>query len=171
MRPLAQTAAALCRSRRASTNPMIAAHPLVVAATFSSAARFARMNPGLSSRSSGGYPVIASSGKTATSHPASSASWYAAATRSALPSRSPTTVFNWQRATRTRATWPDYRVMVGAPVVGETERIVRDASRSLGRLLDRDDAAVDVLHDLDTRPLVARDSPDGLVRWKSHEFL
>src|SRR3954447_26493051 len=151
MRPLAHTAAALCRSRRASTNPMIAAQPVVVAATFSRATRLARMNPGLSSRSSGGYPVIASSGKTATSHPAASASRYAATTRSALPSRSPTTVFNWQRATRTRATLPDYRVMVGAPVVGDAESAVRNASRSLGRLLDRDESAAAVLSDLDTR--------------------
>src|SRR4051794_5343586 len=171
MRPLAHTAAALCRSRRASTNPMIAAHPLGGAATFSRATRLARMKPGLRSRSSGGYPVIASSGKTATSHPASSASWYAATMRSALPSRSPTTVFNWQRATRTRATWPDYRVMVGAPVVDDAERVVRNASRSLGRLLDRDETALAVLAHLDTRAPVDHTSADALVRWKSHEFL
>jgi hypothetical protein len=61
--------------------------------------------------------------------------------------------------------------MVGAPVVGDAESIVRNASRSLGRLLDRDDTAVDVLANLDTRVVVDRTSPDALVRWKSHEFL
>src|SRR5437016_1408876 len=70
----------------------------------STASRLSATNPGLRRRSSGGYPVTASSGKTATSAPATSAATSAARTRSALPSRSPTTVFSWQAATRSRAT-------------------------------------------------------------------
>ena len=81
-----------------------AAQRPVRAATFSSASRLSTMNPGFSSRSSGGYPVRASSGKRATSAPAASARSSPASTRSTFPSRSPTTVLIWQAAMRTFAT-------------------------------------------------------------------
>src|SRR4051812_21279446 len=47
---------------------------------------------------------MASSGKTATSHPAASARSRAARMHSTLPSRSPTTLSIWQAATRSRVT-------------------------------------------------------------------
>src|SRR5437867_3846200 len=99
--------------------------------------------------------------------------------RAALPSRSPTTVFSWHRATRTRGMTQAYRrrcagkmVEVSAPVAGvDVETVVREASRSLSRLLDADETARSVLDDLDLRVPVDQSSPDALVRSKQHEFL
>jgi glutamate-ammonia-ligase adenylyltransferase len=56
-------------------------------------------------------------------------------------------------------------------VVDDAESVVRNASRSLGRLLDTDPDARAVLEHLDHRPPVDTSSADGLVRWKRHEFL
>lgn len=61
--------------------------------------------------------------------------------------------------------------MSDAPVVEHARTVVRNASRSLGRLLDSDPAAGDVLERLDDRAPVDASSVDGLVRWKQHEFL
>ncbi len=61
-RPFAHTAAALYRSRSACGYPMIAAARPVRAATFSNHSPAWATNAGRSRRSSGGYPVIASSG-------------------------------------------------------------------------------------------------------------
>src|SRR5262249_17935466 len=59
------------------------------------------MNPGRSSRSSGGYPVTASSGKRTSSAPTSRA-WPSRVTiRSRFPSRSPTTESIWASASLT----------------------------------------------------------------------
>src|SRR3954471_7423787 len=91
--------------------------------------------------------------------------------RSALPSRSPTTVFNWHSATRTTATGPDYRPMSDVLEVARAEEAVRTASRSLGRLLDSDPDAVGVLHHLHQRATIDTGSVDALVRSKKREFL
>ena len=53
----------------------------------------------------------------------------------------------------------------------DVETVVRAASRSLGRLLDSDPEALDLLERLDTRPPIDESSEDALVRWKQHEFL
>lgn len=53
----------------------------------------------------------------------------------------------------------------------DVEATVRQASRSLGRLLDSDPLAAEVLTDLDRRPPVADGSPDLLAAWKRHELL
>jgi glutamate-ammonia-ligase adenylyltransferase len=58
-----------------------------------------------------------------------------------------------------------------APVVDDAESVLRTASRSLGRLLDTDPDAREVLEHLDHRAPVDTSSADGLVRWKRHEFL
>src|SRR5690242_20419489 len=91
--------------------------------------------------------------------------------RSALPSRSPTTVFNWHSATRTMATRPDYRSMSDVLAAASAEEAVRAASRSLSRLLDNDPDARGVLERLSQRAPVDPSSVDALVRWKRHEFL
>ena len=79
------------------------------AATFSSAATLSATNPGLRRRSSGGYPVMASSGVTQMSAPARSAAASAPSTRSTLPERSPTTVSSCAAARRRWGIVPDYR--------------------------------------------------------------
>ena len=56
-------------------------------------------------------------------------------------------------------------------MVGDAESLLRNASRSLGRLLDTDPDAPAVLDQLDTRAPVDTSSVDRLVRWKRHEFL
>ncbi|MEY2449660.1 MAG: [glutamine synthetase] adenylyltransferase / [glutamine synthetase]-adenylyl-L-tyrosine [Acidimicrobiaceae bacterium] len=56
-------------------------------------------------------------------------------------------------------------------MVDDAETVLRNASRSLGRLLDTDPDAHAVLGDLDRRAPVDASSVDGLVRWKRHEFL
>ena len=66
-----------------------------------SEASAARTNEGRSRRSSGGYPVTASSGKRTSSAPCRRASARAARMRSRLPSRSPTTTLIWASASRT----------------------------------------------------------------------
>src|SRR4029453_12158888 len=88
------TAAALWMPRSVrSTNPTtIEAPPAVFAASASRAVRLSSTNDGRSTRSSGGYPVIASSGKTMTSASASVARDAQAVRRSTLPGRSPTVV-------------------------------------------------------------------------------
>ena len=53
----------------------------------------------------------------------------------------------------------------------DAERVVRNASRSLGRLLDGDPDARPVLENLDQRAPLDTSSVDALVRWKRHEFL
>src|SRR4051812_44548931 len=122
---------------------------------------------------------MASSGNTATSHPAASAASYASRIRSTFPSRSPTLVLSWHRPTRTLGIRPGYP----APRTGQTvamakvaaavdaEALVRDASLSLGRLLDTDKAARHVLVDLDSRAELAATTDDELARWKGHELL
>jgi glutamate-ammonia-ligase adenylyltransferase len=61
---------------------------------------------------------------------------------------------------------------MAAPVAAtEVEAAVRAASRSLARLLDRDETALAVLADLDRRRSVDASSVDSLVAWKQHEFL
>ena len=82
-----------------STKPTTATQSPVAAATSSRAATLSATKPGFKSRSSGGYPVTASSGKTHRSAPAASADARAARIRSTLPSRSPTTVLSWAAAT------------------------------------------------------------------------
>ncbi|MEY2434692.1 MAG: [glutamine synthetase] adenylyltransferase / [glutamine synthetase]-adenylyl-L-tyrosine [Acidimicrobiaceae bacterium] len=61
--------------------------------------------------------------------------------------------------------------MSEALAVEGAESVVRNASRSLGRLLDSDPDAVAVLEHLDDRPPVDTSSVDALARWKRHEFL
>src|SRR5436309_1717658 len=61
--------------------------------------------------------------------------------------------------------------MSSPPPVETAEHAVRTASRSLGRLLDSDPDAGEILENLDARPAVADDSVDALVRWKRREFL
>ncbi|MEY2452171.1 MAG: [glutamine synthetase] adenylyltransferase / [glutamine synthetase]-adenylyl-L-tyrosine [Acidimicrobiaceae bacterium] len=61
--------------------------------------------------------------------------------------------------------------MPEAPVVDDAESVLRNASRSLARLLDTDPDAHAVLEHLDQRAPVDTSSVDGLVRWKRHEFL
>src|SRR5438093_4288452 len=88
-----------------STKPITAAMPLVSATTCSSAFRLSRMKLGLSSRSSGGYPVRASSGNATRSAPRSRARPIQSAIFSEFPPRSPTVKSAWARATlRGRAT-------------------------------------------------------------------
>src|SRR4029453_5188921 len=88
------TAAALWMPRSVrSTNPTtIEAPPAVFAASASRAVRLSSTNDGRSTRSSGGYPEIGSSGKTTTSASASVARDAQAVRRSTLPGRSPTVV-------------------------------------------------------------------------------
>ena len=61
--------------------------------------------------------------------------------------------------------------MSDAPAVEDVEIVVRNASRSLARLLESDPDALAVLESLDRRAPVDASSVDGLVRWKRHEFL
>ncbi|MEY2422708.1 MAG: [glutamine synthetase] adenylyltransferase / [glutamine synthetase]-adenylyl-L-tyrosine [Acidimicrobiaceae bacterium] len=61
--------------------------------------------------------------------------------------------------------------MSDALAVEEAIAVVRNASRSLARLLDSDPEAPAVLDDLGHRAPVDTASVDGLVRWKRHEFL
>ena len=61
--------------------------------------------------------------------------------------------------------------MSASPTVESAEAAVRSASRSLGRLLDTDPDARDVLEHLETRPSVDDRSIDALVQWKRREFL
>jgi glutamate-ammonia-ligase adenylyltransferase len=53
----------------------------------------------------------------------------------------------------------------------DAEAVVREASLSLGRLLDTDKSARSVLADLDARRAVDNSSVDELIRWKRHELL
>jgi glutamate-ammonia-ligase adenylyltransferase len=57
-----------------------------------------------------------------------------------------------------------------AAAVG-AEALVREASLSLGRLLDTDGGARDVLVDLSSRPALAAATAEELARWKHHELL
>ena len=61
--------------------------------------------------------------------------------------------------------------MSDAPAVEDVAIVVRNASRSLARLLESDPTAHVVLENLDDRASVDTTSEDGLVRWKRHEFL
>src|SRR5687767_3732519 len=61
--------------------------------------------------------------------------------------------------------------MSDAPAVEDVATVVRNASRSLSRLLDSDADAPTVLEHLDDRAEVETSSVDALVRWKRHEFL
>jgi len=61
--------------------------------------------------------------------------------------------------------------MSDAPAVHDVATMVRNASRSLSRLLDSDADAHAVLEQLDERAAVDTASVDSLVRWKRHEFL
>ena len=61
--------------------------------------------------------------------------------------------------------------MSDAPAVEDVAIVVRNASRSLARLLESDPDAHAVLENLDRRAPVDTSSVDGLVRWKRHEFL
>src|SRR5258706_15943664 len=61
--------------------------------------------------------------------------------------------------------------MSDAPAVEDVAVVVRNASRSLSRLLDSDPDAHTVLENLDHRAPVDTSSAEGLVRWKRHEFL
>ena len=68
----------------------------------------ARRTPDAAAGPRAGYPVTVSSGNTTRSQPAASAASYASRMRAALPSRSPTTTFNWAAATRKRGIVPGY---------------------------------------------------------------
>ena len=72
-----------------------AASPFVSCAISSTAARLAAMKDGFSSRSSGGYPHTASSGKATMSAPAVRAWLSARRIACTLPSMSPTVAFSW----------------------------------------------------------------------------
>ena len=61
--------------------------------------------------------------------------------------------------------------MSDAPAVEDVAVVVRNASRSLARLLESDPDAHAVLENLDHRTPVDTSSVDGLVRWKRYEFL
>jgi hypothetical protein len=56
---------------------MIATHRPVRAASFARTDLLSVTNPGLRTRSSGGYPVVDSSGNATMSHPAAAAASYA----------------------------------------------------------------------------------------------
>jgi [glutamine synthetase] adenylyltransferase / [glutamine synthetase]-adenylyl-L-tyrosine phosphorylase len=58
-----------------------------------------------------------------------------------------------------------------APTPASVETVVRMASSSLGRLLDRDPVARHVLSDLDQRAPVDDSSRDALAAWKRREYL
>ena len=73
-----------------STNPTTATVAPDALASLSTTARFASMNPSLRTRSSGGYPVTASSGRRTTSADWPSAHAMASRIFSSLPPRSPT---------------------------------------------------------------------------------
>ncbi|MEY2405199.1 MAG: [glutamine synthetase] adenylyltransferase / [glutamine synthetase]-adenylyl-L-tyrosine, partial [Acidimicrobiaceae bacterium] len=56
-------------------------------------------------------------------------------------------------------------------VAADAEAVVREASLSLGRLLDTDPEARGVLVDLEVRPAVNASTVDELVGWKQRELL
>lgn len=61
--------------------------------------------------------------------------------------------------------------MSEALTAGAAETVVRNASRSLSRVLDTDPGAVELLADLGARRPVDDASPDALVQWKRRELL
>src|SRR5918995_4973910 len=147
--PFAHTAAALYRSRSRRGKPSTATARPVRDATFSMLSWACATNAGRNRRSSGGYPVIASSGNATRSQASASARSYVSRMRAALPSRSPTTRFSCARATRSRGTPQGYgrgvdagRVSAGEARHGDDgdrdrgacgHNVVRGGSRRLGR--------------------------------------
>src|SRR5712692_6531273 len=109
--PSWMTAAALNTSSRLSMKPTTVVSPRVARVTASSALRFASMKADLKTRSSGGYPGTASSGKATRPAPSARALSMPSTIRRTLPSKSPTVGLIWARAILSRlmgaVTWLD----------------------------------------------------------------
>src|SRR2546425_3655994 len=88
--PSWRTAAALNTSSRLSMKPTTAVSPRAARVTASSALRFASMKADLKTRSSGGYPGTASSGKATRPAPSAHARSMPSTIWRTLPSKSPT---------------------------------------------------------------------------------
>src|SRR5581483_2005515 len=91
-------------SARVSTKPTTAVIPIVASTISRMRSSFSRRNEGLRRRSSGGYPVTASSGNATRSAPNARASSIRSMIRRVLPERSPTVLFIWASARRKRRT-------------------------------------------------------------------
>src|SRR5205085_8197204 len=96
------------------TKPTTAVIPLVAGASRSRVRQLSATKEGRSTRSSGGYPVIASSGRATRPAPAARASPMACSIFPRLPSRSPTVGLICASAIRRAAMGPAYPPTAGA---------------------------------------------------------